>query len=390
MSAVLEKELIKRNREIMKNIASGLNKISSYVSKIDKKKRRDRELQECFDQIRSHSGKELEEQIEEYRSNVAHLDKVKEFNKRFLGGYKNIGWNMLLCTQTGIMSEKFIPEDVFVNHIEPRLNNVHHARSFQEKNNYDTIFQDIRRPETLVRYVNGTYYNAHYEHISIKEVRNILAAHNKPLLLKPTLFSGMGRGIEIFQSGQEEELINFIHKNKSTHYTSIVQSWVNQHPELAKVYSGSVNTLKTITLRIDGKIVHLMTRLNFGGGTSHTDKIGYIVGVNENGDVQEVAFNKQTLKKQKMHNDSEIAFGSIHVPSFDMAVSMCKKAHQRLLHFDMVSWDIAIDSEGIPVLIELNIKSQGIVQMQLTNGPLFGEHTEKILQNMNLNLYFNI
>ena len=45
----------------------------------------------------------------------------------------------------------------------------------------------------------------------------------------------------------------------------------------------------------------------------------------------------------------------------------------------MASWDLAIDKNGEPVLIEVNLMYQGIGFLQINNGPLFGDYTEDIL-----------
>jgi hypothetical protein len=47
-----------------------------------------------------------------------------------------------------------------------------------------------------------------------------------------------------------------------------------------------------------------------------------------------------------------------------------------------VSWDIAFDEQENPVLIEANLKDGELDFHQLNNGPLFGDDTEKILDEV--------
>ena len=51
-------------------------------------------------------------------------------------------------------------------------------------------------------------------------------------------------------------------------------------------------------------------------------------------------------------------------------------------HFRLVSWDIAIDESGEPILIEMNSAYGGPELHQFSNGPIFGEDTEEILEEV--------
>ena len=46
--------------------------------------------------------------------------------------------------------------------------------------------------------------------------------------------------------------------------------------------------------------------------------------------------------------------------------------------FGVASWDIAIDADGEPVLIEYNVGGAGIDIHQYNNGPLYGKYRERI------------
>jgi len=70
------------------------------------------------------------------------------------------------------------------------------------------------------------------------------------------------------------------------------------------------------------------------------------------------------------------------LPSYDKAVELVKKTHPRIAHFRSVSWDIAIVEDGTPVLIEANLCRGGIDLLQLNNGPLFGDDTKIILDEV--------
>ena len=56
---------------------------------------------------------------------------------------------------------------------------------------------------------------------------------------------------------------------------------------------------------------------------------------------------------------------------------MVKKAHYQLPYFKLMGWDIAIEEDGTPTMIEFNTTPD---LSQSANGPAFGEYTEMILK----------
>lgn len=366
----------------MNKLRNTINKIASYTGKIEKKKRRDRELSENLGKAKSLTGNNIARQINEFKSDNEHLEKVRNFNKIYLGNYKDFQWNMFMSIISGNKTEKYIPEDAFVTYIEPRLNNVSHVKGFQEKNLYDLFFQRFERPVTLIRYIKGDFFDIEYNYIRNDTALKILVDAKKTALVKPSLDGhGQGRGIKLFNPGEENELIHYIENNELGQSNFIVQEWIDQHAILSEIFPSSVNTLKIITLRVRNKIKYLMSRFNIGRGDMIVDKGGYFAGVNDNGYVNSFAFDTKNFKKCEYHEDTGKKFSDIRVPSFNRAVEMCKKAHKYLLHFDMASWDIAIDRDGKPLLIEVNIQSQGVGYIQIANGPLFGSYTEELLSS---------
>ena len=61
---------------------------------------------------------------------------------------------------------------------------------------------------------------------------------------------------------------------------------------------------------------------------------------------------------------------------------MIKNIATKVPHFRLVSWDIAIDSVGQPVFIEMNPAYGELDFHQLNNGPIFGEDTEEVLEEV--------
>ena len=74
--------------------------------------------------------------------------------------------------------------------------------------------------------------------------------------------------------------------------------------------------------------------------------------------------------------DSGVALDNYLIPSFDMVLAFVKDLHTRLPYFKLIGWDISVDINGQPVMIEWNRSAE---LSQVAHGPAFGEYTEEIL-----------
>ena len=70
------------------------------------------------------------------------------------------------------------------------------------------------------------------------------------------------------------------------------------------------------------------------------------------------------------------------VPGIASAHAMVKKLHPVMGRFRLASWDIAVDEEGEAVLLETNVSLSVISDIQACAGPLFGDQTRKIVEEV--------
>ena len=108
---------------------------------------------------------------------------------------------------------------------------------------------------------------------------------------------------------------------------------------------------------------------------------GISCGINEDGTLKKYATSYYTGDRFEKHPQG-LVFEGFKVPSYDKAVALVKNVHPLIPHFRLVSWDIAIDKAGEPVLIEANMRKGGINLNQFNNGPLFGDLTERVLDEV--------
>ena len=109
---------------------------------------------------------------------------------------------------------------------------------------------------------------------------------------------------------------------------------------------------------------------------------GVDCGVTENGMLQAVAHSKTNGECYQKHPTSGIKFEGYIIPSYDKVIETVKYMHPQIPHFRLVSWDFTIDEKGDPIFIEANLNCGGLHINQINNGPLFGEDTKQILDEV--------
>jgi hypothetical protein len=121
---------------------------------------------------------------------------------------------------------------------------------------------------------------------------------------------------------------------------------------------------------LNGATRHLSSVVRIGRSGSRVDNQtsgGLTCGV-DNGVLRSIAH--LMYEPFEAHPDSGVRFAGVRVPAWREAVELCICAHEMVPAMDLISWDIAIDTDGHPVLIEFNTHQQALLMHQKENGPL--------------------
>ncbi|NUO10519.1 MAG: hypothetical protein HUU08_18000 [Candidatus Brocadia sp.] len=296
-------------------------------------------------------------------------------------------WHKAFISVNGIEDYRYIPEDIFYIFIEPRLNRKDLYYAYVDKNNYDRLFHRVCTPKTILRNMNGQYHDEKYERIEHGKVYAYLKKYTGDFILKPSIDSSSGRNVAKLQidasglclDGKPATLENIEHIIPKDF---LVQEFLEQHSVLKNIYPHSLNTFRVITLRVNGVIHVLQPIVKFGCGGNYVDynvyRGGFHCGVGFDGKLNKFALDKY-FKKYSSHPDSGYVYENTLIPQFSTLLNFAKDLHRYLLYYNMVSWDLGLDKNGAPVLIELNLIYQGISFFQVHHGPLFGDFTDAIL-----------
>lgn len=309
--------------------------------------------------------------------------------KKFWKPYCRVSskWVRYYAAKNDIFSPTYIPNDLYYTKIDQYFNDRKLGYGFNDKNYYSKIFSQIKQPEVVVRKINGLILDENYCQITIEEAKNKIL-DNDEVICKPSQESGSGRGIMFFNQKDVDSVVSFLSDKSYDDY--IVQRLIEQNDALNEVHTGSVNCIRIMSVLLDDGVYILSAVLRMGFGSSKVDNAtakdnakydGMSCGIDEKGCLKKYAYGYKTGERFEKHPDGLI-FDGFKIPSFDKAIELVKTAHPLIGHFRLVSWDVAIDKAGEPVLIEANMRKGGINFHQFNNGPLFGELTTKILDEV--------
>ena len=136
---------------------------------------------------------------------------------------------------------------------------------------------------------------------------------------------------------------------------SIVEECVIQHADMARLYPGSVNTVRIATLLGEKQqgIVYAYLRIGNGKALDNVDAGGMAARVDlETGTLQTVAADKQG-HVYTHHPITGTPIIGFQLPYFEEAKQMCLEAMRLVPQLRYVAWDVALTGQG-PRLIEGN------------------------------------
>lgn len=308
------------------------------------------------------------------------------WNSQF--GYKiKPDWHFAYSSVNGLIDPKYIPEDIFYTNVLPKLNRMELVPAYKDKNNYNIFLEGYSEPKTIIKNINSYYFDDKSNEITMNDAKEILKNFEGEFVIKPSLDSGGGNDVKIGFVNNRKIYINkrefsFEDLEKYFDRDFIVQNKIFQHQFLNEIYPNSLNTVRLITLRIGEEIIVISGVVRFGNGGSKVDNQafgGLSCGINEHGELNNHAIDKYGYIYLE-HPYTKINFADFKsLPNFKEIKSLVKSLHLQLKYFDLVSWDLAIDWNGKPILIELNLGDQEINFHQFNNGPLFKNYTEAVL-----------
>ncbi|MEG0456736.1 MAG: sugar-transfer associated ATP-grasp domain-containing protein [Oscillospiraceae bacterium] len=163
-----------------------------------------------------------------------------------------------------------------------------------------------------------------------------------------------GRGVDFYESKDIND-IKALYKKLGENNQYLVEEFVNQHSKMSKLYSGSVNTLRIVTILKDGIVHFPFCSIRIGNGKN-------VDNLNSGGMASIIDYKTGIITKPAADKDGKIYINhpisktkivGFKIPMFYESIELIKVAAKIVPEVAYVGWDIAITENG-PVLIEAN------------------------------------
>lgn len=253
------------------------------------------------------------------------------------------------------------------------------VEALTNKGLYDIYFPGISFPQVILRNINGVFYDGQLAQVDFKGAVDCILQYGKDFIIKPTLDTGGGKGVQriVFDNCREsreriEEILCRYNKN------FIVQEVLESNSLMAGFNPTSLNTCRVTTIYMKGE-VSSYTILKFGKKDAKVDNWsqGYYLGVTSDGRFMPYGYDNHFNKIYR--TDSGVEFSGVKLEGFEEMVSYAQKNHVRYFpQCGIIGWDIVIDKENKPKVIEINLKTPGIRGEQLCLGPVFEKYNKNI------------
>ena len=111
---------------------------------------------------------------------------------------------------------------------------------------------------------------------------------------------------------------------------------------------------------------------------------GVFSGIDNSGRLKDCAYNYMTGRKfEKKHPTTGSVLSDSVIPNYEKCKELVVKLAPRLTSFSrLTSWDLSVDECGEPILIEVNLANGGLFFHQIANGPVFGDMTKEVIDEV--------
>lgn len=241
---------------------------------------------------------------------------------------------------THAQKKTFITRTINNNYVKI-LNDRRYYDWFWDKIKFNTKFKDL---------INRDFLDL--ETAELAEFKKFIKKHPTFIAKPIKATSGIGVAkIETTKKTNFDELYQELKLNNQ----KLVEAYVVQHQVMNQLCEASVNTLRIVTIRRQGKTTIVVRVIRIGNGVNAVDNFhmgGMYTVFDENGIITKPAVNREG-EVFTHHPLTKTKFIGFKIPDYEAAVALAIKASERIPEVGLVGWDIAISKDG-PVIIEGN------------------------------------
>ena len=302
------------------------------------------------------------------------ITKIKAIWGKWGGKRDAFGFYKKFC---GSFNPYYVPDEYY-DYAEHVFNLRWAALFLQHKGNLKYIVPKQNRAEVIIQKIDGHIVLEDNTEISKSEAIAILKQQSV-FVAKKARGTGGGKGVRkvIMDEVQDKDI--FLDELLSPNDMEFERE-VFQNDFLAQFNPDSVNTIRIVTLNINERCTVLSAFFRMGSKGSFVDNfssgVGYLVGVNKEGHLSEFGIDKNFNKIYKA--PTGIDFKGKQIPNYHQIKKQIIDFSKKIPYASLIGWDVTIDRNMNPIVIEVNLDSAHLALHQIFNGSIFGDRLEEV------------
>lgn len=311
----------------------------------------------------------------------AQKKEVNDFYISMIGKTVPLYCHEYFYSRTGVFSKDYVPKDFYTLELLQKANVYQMRSAYDDKNIYDIILAGENVVHTILKNMNGYYY---FEGKPVSEEEAVQLCQNmEGVILKPAM-DKHGNGVKLLTVTDGVTNVNGLTIGelfKQYKHNFLIQERVKQHKDIAALNPTSVNTMRILTYRsgMEVLVIYSVIRIGRSGQVIDNQCAGGIsTTITKDGKLGRAAFGGYS-EDNVLVTDTGVTLEGYQLPSYDKAIEFAKRLHTKLPYFNIVGWDVSIEEDGEPILIEFNTHP-GLSQSAFCSG--MGENTERIIREL--------
>lgn len=290
-----------------------------------------------------------------------------------------------------------VPDDLYHGIIEPLLCDKTSLPVYLNKNLYEKVMGVDMFPVCVLRNMRGDYMTRDYRDMKMTEslfekmvTNNERLKQQGRMIIKPAVETGRGKGVRLFVYDGKEWISNDKKKltlewlNKTYSHDFIIQECIEPSDFVKQFNPTSYSTCRLFTYRsvVNGEMIFIGGLLRIGKIGNFKDNVstgGFAIPILKNGELANFATNESRKKFTKV-NDIDLGKAVFSIPNFPQILDMVFHAADMTPLNRILSFDVILDKNNLPHIIEFNLKCQTITTIQSSYKTLFGEYTDEVIE----------
>lgn len=320
------------------------------------------------------------------------ITQIQDYWEPLVGKKVSTKWHQLIFSITGVFNPKYEPFEVCMK-VQNTLSPIRSQWHFDDKGLYRQLLTGFNIPIRVAECVNGVYLiptknqsEVNFETF-VKSLENI-----NDCIIKPSRETDGGNGVMAFDvengivSSTGEPVKKYILDYQSKYGKNyVIEKKLRECENLQCLNPTSVNSLRVHTYRDRSKheIVFLSSYLRIGKLGKVVDNAhsgGFCARINSEGYLDRIVRVYPYL--QGTTTESGVDVRNYKIENYEKLIETVKQAHSALPMFDLIGWDVIVDSSDEVVIIEFNPNPDVRIEQCVFDNTCLGEFQEEIVRRV--------